>query len=130
MLIDFMAYTRKLPVKKLKLKTFEDMNMKLWDIFAKLASKSKRIDILFDVYKQGNIKDLERIRRGKVDAIEVASLQRNTPLPVETERFWALPLNKGKFQAFFINWIQETEIINPSRGSVPLYPGGGHETQF
>ena len=43
---DFMAYCRKVPIKKLKLRTYED----LWSIFNNLSSNANRIDIVLDVY--------------------------------------------------------------------------------
>ena len=38
LLVDFMAYARKVPVKKAELKTYGNMVKDLWNTFTKLAS--------------------------------------------------------------------------------------------
>ena len=38
--IDFMAYARKVPVKTLKLKTYEDFGSQLWGTFSRLSENS------------------------------------------------------------------------------------------
>ena len=43
--IDFMAYARRVPVKKLKLKTYEDLFNNLWKTFCYLSRDRCRIDI-------------------------------------------------------------------------------------
>ena len=47
--VDFMAYTRKIPVKTAKLKTYGDMAKHLWATFTKLTSDYAR-RILFWIY--------------------------------------------------------------------------------
>ena len=42
--IDFIAYARKLPLTKLKLKTFEDFANNLWKTFRYLSRDSSRIE--------------------------------------------------------------------------------------
>ena len=48
--IDFMAYGRKIPVSKLKLKTFGDFVRYLWQTLCYIPRNSGRIDIIFDLY--------------------------------------------------------------------------------
>ena len=67
--LDFMAYVRKVPVKKAKLKTYGDMTKHLWNTFTKLASDYAKIDIVFDLYTTFSIKETERNRRNAVEAI-------------------------------------------------------------
>ena len=66
--IDFMAYARKIPVKKIianggTLSTFGDYFNFLFNIFKSLTKNSKVVHIVFDLYKQFSIKDTERSRR-------------------------------------------------------------------
>ena len=49
-IIDFMTYCRNVPIKKLKLRTYEDLSKYLWSICKNLSSNADRIDIVFDVY--------------------------------------------------------------------------------
>ena len=50
LIIDFMAYARKVPVKKANLKTFLDFLEHLWSTFTDLSKGCTRIDIIFDLY--------------------------------------------------------------------------------
>ena len=101
--IDFMAYARKVPVKKLKLKTYGDFVKKLWNTFSYLSRYCNRIDIIFDLYLQHSIKQFERDRRGKHDAINTTISQVDQPLPVDMDRFWSSAENKVRFQHFFLS---------------------------
>ena len=60
--VDFMAYARKVPVKKLKLKTYEDFAKNLWNTFTALSKDWERMDIVFDLYLSNSIKNHERTR--------------------------------------------------------------------
>ena len=57
--VDFMAYARKIPVAKLKLKTFDEFVMHLWQTFCFLSRNCSRMDIIFDLYLDQNIKEYE-----------------------------------------------------------------------
>ncbi|KAG1654620.1 Ionotropic receptor 25a [Nymphon striatum] len=127
--IDFMAYARKVAVTKLKLKTFGDMAAQLWNTFSAMASTCKRIDVVFDVYEAGSIIDFERLRRSTVDPIEVSINRSDTPLPIDLGRLWASISNKSKFEAFFIRWITE-QIQGMVNMSIPVFLGGAHETDM
>ena len=48
LVVNFLAYTRKVPVKKAKLKTYGDMAKHLWNTFTKFASDYTRIGFIFD----------------------------------------------------------------------------------
>ena len=67
--IDCMGYTRKIPVKKQKLKTFHDLFKSLWSTFKNLSVTCSRMDIVFDLYTESSIKSLERDCRSKVKGI-------------------------------------------------------------
>ena len=86
--IDFMAYCRKVPVKKLQLQTYEDLANNLWQTFQKISSNSARIDIVFDLYLDQRIKQGERTRRSKGAVVETKIFTIKQTLPVELEKFW------------------------------------------
>ena len=88
-IIDFMAYARKVYAKVLKWKTFEDYFVNLWRKFLKISENSMRIDIVFDLYEEKSLKHWERLRRKKVDPIDLQSekLCSHTLLPVDMETF-------------------------------------------
>ena len=112
--IDFMAYARKVPLKKLKLRTFEDFANNLWKTFRYLSRDSSRIDIVFDLYLKDSVKQYERDRRSKTDPINTSIRRRDQPLPVEMDRFWASSDNKIYFQQFFITWaIENYDSVKP-----------------
>ena len=70
--IDFMAYARKIPVAKLKLKTFGEFLVHLWQTFCFLSRNCSRMDIIFDLYLDQSIKEYERNCRNKSDGIVTA----------------------------------------------------------
>ena len=55
-IIDFMAYARKVSIKKQNLKTYNDFFSSLWSTFSFLFKSCNRVDIVFDVYKENSIK--------------------------------------------------------------------------
>ena len=54
-LINFMAYTRKIPQKRMRLSTYEDYFNALWKMLSRISKESIRIDIVFDVYLRYSI---------------------------------------------------------------------------
>ena len=108
-IIDFMGYARKMPTKKLKLKTFSDLAAQLWSTFQGLSRTCIRTDIFFDLYRENSIKGMN----------ETGADQ---PLPVEFDKFWALSSNKVSFQQFFIIWL--TTNCNDNTN---IYLGGSHK---
>lgn len=124
---DFMAYARKISVTQMKLKTFGDMAAHLWKVFSSMSATCKRIDVVFDIYELGSIKDIERMRRRKVDPIEVFINRNDTPLPVDIERFWASSKNKERLQEFFIKWLIHKVTQGTENVSISIYLGGSHE---
>ena len=83
--IDFMAYARKVPIKKMKLKTYEELFNTLWNTFSSLSKECARIDIVFDVYLHCSIKEGERSRRSKEDSIETIITSTKQQLPIEMD---------------------------------------------
>ena len=120
--IDFMAYARKIPPKKMRLVTYEDFFTALWKTFTRLSKGSNRIDIVFDVYLRYSIKQGERNRRSKLDPIETNIATVKQQLPVDMDRFWSSSENKMRFQQAFIKWVQEKHV-----NDTPVYLGGAGE---
>ena len=59
-IIDLMAYARKLSIKKQNLKTYNDFFICLWSTFSFLFKSRNQVDIVFDVYREKTIKESER----------------------------------------------------------------------
>ena len=119
--IDFMGYARKMPTKKMKLKSFGDLMKCLISKFKSLAETCTRVDIVFDLYRENSIKSHERKRRSTKSCIATSVSHHDQPLPVDIDAFWALSHNKVSFQQFLIKWVLETQDI-PN-----LYLGGANE---
>ena len=62
-IIDFMAYARKVSIKKQNLKTYNDSLISLWSTFSFLFKSCNWVDIVFDVYKENSIKASEQRQR-------------------------------------------------------------------
>ena len=105
MLIDFMAYARKVATKKMNLITYEHFFKVLWKTFSSLSVGCNRMDIVFDLYLEQSIKQAERSRRSKLEQIDTNISSNKKQLPVEMNRFWASSDNKMKFQLPFIDCI-------------------------
>lgn len=79
--VDFMGFLRKLPIKKLKLQTFEDLASKTFKMILSLAKQATRIDVTFDIYNSTkSIKARERLSRG-LEHISLASISNKQKLP-------------------------------------------------
>ena len=78
LVVEFMAYTRKVPVKKAKPKTCRDMARHLWSTFTKLASDYARLDITFDLCRTYSIKETKQNRRNAVKGISTDKLDQNS----------------------------------------------------
>ena len=89
--IDFMAYCRKIAVKKLNLETYEYMIKHLLKLFLSLATGAGEIHIIFDNYFDDNFKTYERIRRSKakgkkkMETLPVTILSGEQRLPVSMD---------------------------------------------
>ena len=97
-----MAYCRKVPVKKVKLQTFEELLKHLWTTFERQSTNYQRVDIAFNIYLESSRKQQERERRGKEKVIEIIIANIKQAPPVEMDKFWGLFNNKMQLQEFFI----------------------------
>ena len=99
--VDFMGYARKVPIKKLNLRTYHDFANHMWNTINKLSFNAARIDIVFDLYILQSIKQDERNRRGgKRGGIEGISTMVTCPdqqLPIDMDMFSALADNKMRW---------------------------------
>ena len=120
-----MAFARKVPIKKQKLNSYNDIFGSLWSTFSNLATSCERIDIVFDVYVDHSVKGSERRRRATVEGIQTMISDFDQILPAETERFWSLSANKTALQQLFIQWILKQ--VKHSNFDKVLYLGGSHK---
>ena len=93
LIIDFMGYARKVPVKTQNLKTFLDLVKTLWKTFLFISSSYSRLDL----YQNNSIKGSERNRRKGNDAIITFIDSWDQPLPNDIKKFWPLSENKVAF---------------------------------
>ena len=103
-----MGYARKVPVTKLKLKTFHDLVKNLGSTSRSLSATCTRIDIVFDLLKEKSIKSHERNRRSDGKGILTNVCTLDQPLLIEMKKFWALSDNKVSFQQILIKWMKES----------------------
>ena len=101
--VDFMSLVRKLPMKKMGLDTFGDIAECLSNII--LATESKRIDIIFYVYQDSSIKQIERAQRNSSEQITITIRSDNQKVPVDFDMFLSSMLNKGRLQEYFFQWM-------------------------
>lgn len=57
------------------------------------------IHVIFDSYVDCSLKGPERVSRG-MSSLELAKIEKHTPIPQQTEKFWASSNNKVMFQVF------------------------------
>ena len=98
MIIDGMAAVRQLKASGLTYKEFAE---KLLKSVIKIVKNAKRIDVVFDVYLDNSIKNVDRNRRSHGD------LMPNQILPTSQIKQWNLLLlsnsNKNKVTQFIVN---------------------------
>ena len=119
--IDFMAYPRKVATKKMNLITYKDFFKVLWKTFSSLYIGCNCMDIVFDLYLEQSIKQSERSKRSKLEPIDTNISSNRQQLPVEMDRFWASSYNKMKFQQAFIDWI-----TFHCQSNIPVFLGGAN----
>ena len=121
LVIDFMAYCRKVAIKKLCLNTYSDFSKHLLSTFQNIFQTSQRIDIVFDLYLDQSIKQGERNRQKNKGCIEITIKSANQTLPIEMDKFWESSSNKMQLEQIFISWVLENY-----EGSRPIFLGGAN----
>ena len=98
-----MGYMRKVNVKGLN--TFGD----LCEVWSRMVLGSTpnavRVDLVFDTYINGSVKDSDRVHRAKAKPIDLTSIDRDTPLPIVMDTFWSSNGNKEKLHRFLIHFV-------------------------
>lgn len=122
-IVDMMANVRKLKTKSCS--TFGDFSDTVLDYVWKSASAANRLDIIFDSYNDRSVKDSERKRRQVTLPIELTAINRETPLPVEMDRFWASNNNKEKFQTLLHQeTVKKADQTSPEMETYASYISG------
>ena len=88
---DFMGIVRELPIKTTipKIQTFGELLAVIFRHIKTLSRKTKRVDIVLDIYHPDSIKETERKRRGIEDKIKISMIaSHEQKLPVDLEIFW------------------------------------------
>ena len=101
-----MAYCHKALIKKLKLRTYDDLSKYSWSIFKNLSSNADRIDVVFDGHLETGIRQQEKNRHGRKSQIvetRISSIMQN--LLVELDKFWGSSNNKMWLQKVFITCL-------------------------
>lgn len=80
------------------IKTFGEFCEKFIEMASGLCRGSDRIDLVFDTYVEGSVKESERTRRSSCRPIDLNAINSETKLPVSMDAFWASPTNKTKLQ--------------------------------
>ena len=117
---DFMALVRKVPIKKMELKTYGELASALQDLILNRTHTAARVDVVFDVYCRYSPKCGERTARGaNSSAITVAIKKDAQNLPVNMELFWNSMDNKIALQKYFQQWMVKTY-----KGNKDIFFGG------
>ena len=126
--IDFMAYCRKVSVKKSGIESYDDFANHIMKMFACLTGSGKETHIIFDNYRTDSVKNFERIRRAKGTKVEkiipipVIIVEGKQKLPATMKSFWPLAENKIQLQQFVIQHYCEKYD-----GGTPVYLAGAHQ---
>lgn len=109
---DVMANIRKIKTKDIQ--TFGEFCEQFLDYISAVGRGPDRLDLVFDSYVEGSIKDSERNRRRDKAPIEMNYIHYDTPLPVEMDRFWSSSNNKLKLQMLLHTQAMKRGIETPS----------------
>ena len=121
--VDFMSLVRKLQMKKMGLDTFGDIAECLSNIILATGSDSKRIDIIFDVYQNSSIKQIERAQRNPSEQITITIRSDNQKVPIDFNMFWSSMLNKVRLQEYFFQWMLKNVLSEKEMFFGGVYDG-------
>ena len=113
-LVDVMANIRKIRANAKETKTFGEFVHNFLTYVQNVAKRASRIDFVFDSYIDKTIKDSERQKRAKSSAVELSKINRETPLPVQMETFWASSRNKANLESL----IHQDAMLYPWNGYI------------
>ena len=115
-LVDVMANVRKIKTKTRETKTFGEFVHNFLNFVKNSAHGASRVDLVFDSYLDKTIKDSERKRRARTSAVELNKVERETPLPVQIEKFWPSSKNKANLETL----IHQDAMLYPWNGNIEV----------
>ena len=83
-------------IKKMGLHTFSELAESLSSSILATAAECTRIYIIFYVYRESSINQMERARRSSYEQITVDIMSDNQKLNVDFAMFWGSILNKTR----------------------------------
>ena len=101
-IVDFMPLIRKIGFEKYT--KVRDAFDGAWGIIL-AASNADRIEIVYDSYLEGSIKESTRIGRTKEEPIEIINLDLDSPVSPEIRKFWASSISKEHLQVLSKNYF-------------------------
>ena len=104
-IVDFISLIRKIGFEKYP--KVRDAFDGAWGIIL-VASNADRIEIVYDSYLEGSIKESTRIGTAKEKPIEIINLTLDSPVSPEIRKFWALSINKEHLQILSGNYFLMT----------------------
>ena len=101
-IVDLMPLIRKIGFEKHS--NVRDAFDDAWGIIL-AVSNVDRIEIVYDSYLKGSIKESTRIGRAKEEPIEIINLNLDSPVSLEIRKFWASSINKERLQILSRNYF-------------------------
>ena len=101
-IVDVMPLIRKIGFEKYT--KVRDAFDGAWGIIL-AASNADRIEIVYDSYLEGSIKESTRIGRTKEEPIEIINLDLDSPVSPEIRKFWASSISKEHLQVLSKNYF-------------------------
>lgn len=101
-----MRHCRQISLRKFK--KFEDVAISFCNLIHRISGTTvQRIDFIFDCYFKFSPKSTERSRRQSSAGLELHEISKDTPIPVQEEKFWAHTKNKIYLQKFLRCYLLE-----------------------
>ena len=76
-----------------------------------LSQNAESVQLVFDTYVEGSVKDSERLRRNSMTTVDIGIIEDETLFPLEIDSFWGSTSNKQKLQLY----IHNTIVSDPSK---------------
>ena len=100
--VDFMSLIHKIGFEKYP--KVRDAFDGAWGITL-ATSNADRIEIVYDSYLKGSIKESTKIVRAKEEHVEIVNLNLDSPVPPEIRMLWAWYINKESLQILSRNYF-------------------------
>ena len=109
-IVDGMSIVQKLDGNQ---KTFGDIAKTVLKIVIREGDKGDRVDVVFDVYREGSIKDEERVNRGSGSGVKFKSLATGHKV-----KQWRSFLSEAQNKTMLIEFITEEWKSNESKSMI------------